>query len=190
MAYPPYPPYPPYGVPPPPYYWCPPPHSGKTDDNKKSQAGTENFEGIPPGYYPPPPPPPHYYYPSPPPYMYPQRPTNYSYFAGIILIISGIINIAIAIIALIFITWWGNIVEDFYMIFPGSILVFCTALPLLAGILGLTGGYFAMQKKFWGFTLSAAIIILIVVLIIGSVLALVPIIAILLLLIGKNEFES
>jgi hypothetical protein len=109
--------------------------------------------------------------------------------AGVLQIISGIINILIFIgllIASIFtissITSWFNDIPYTDVNIAGVILVSLAVAFLVAGILSLIGGIFSLQRKHWGLALTGAIFTLFPSIILG-------ILTIIFVSVTKHEFS-
>ena len=143
-----------------------------------------------PGGYPPPPPPgygapppPGYGAPPPPGYGAPV-PTKWGLVAGIMLLIGGIIGLLVGIWWIFVITVAGTATGGLFFAFGGGWLYLCAILPLIGGIFGLLGGIFSMKRKAWALCLVASILVLIGAYFIFGLLALI------FLILGKNEFYS
>ena len=110
--------------------------------------------------------------------------------AGVLQIISGVINILVFIgllIASIFVigsttTWFDNVPFTDVTI-AGAVLIPLAIAFLIAGVLSLIGGIFALKRKNWGLALTGAIFTLFPSMLLG-------ILAIIFVSITKKEFNQ
>jgi hypothetical protein len=105
--------------------------------------------------------------------------------AGVMLIIGGLISLLYGIYNFFMISFLGSLGGDFFFFYGGGWLYFCAAMPLIGGVIGVLGGVFAIQRKHWAIGLVGSILIFFAIWPI-----LFGILAIVFLVIGKDEFES
>ncbi len=98
--------------------------------------------------------------------------------AGVIDIISGCFGILCAISLIIPIV----ILEVLEVSFAEQILVAVAVICAIAGVLGIIGGTFALQRKFWGLALAGSIGALVSIPILG-------IAAVILTALSRDEFK-
>jgi hypothetical protein len=141
----------------------------------------------PPGYYPPAPgyypPAPGYYPPPYPGYYYPPRPTQWGLVAGIMLIIGAVIAFIETGYIMFIVALIGSF-GGFYDSGPAALLAMCVILPLLAGIFGIIGAMQSFRRERWTLALIGSILLIPGYSLVFGVLALV------FLVVGKEEFRS
>jgi hypothetical protein len=124
---------------------------------------------------------------------------NKSRIAGILSIVSGGLGIGTSLIYVIIIVFFSLVMRmpgfmpdvpgtDEYManmMFTMMIIIYSViaAVMIIAGILAIVGGVFALKKKNWGVALAGSI---------GSIIAFMPcgIASIIFIIMGKEEFQS
>jgi len=117
---------------------------------------------------------------------------SYPLIAGIFLIISGLLAILTAISAallpdILIESYFSSTGLDFNTV--KSFLQICITILLILSIMSILGGILSIRKKLWGFAIAAAIISIFTLgpLFISSALS---IIAILLIILSRNEFHK
>ena len=110
--------------------------------------------------------------------------------AGVLQIISGIINIIVFIALVTASAFTTGVIEGWFDGFPytdvtiaGVVLISLAIAFAIAGILSLVGGIFALQRKKWGLVLTGSIFTLFPSLILG-------ILAIIFVAVTKREFNG
>jgi len=109
--------------------------------------------------------------------------------AGILLILSALISLPFW---LVFGFFFGAIGAGMSMIpgfgGAGGLLMICSTIGIIISIVVLLGGVFALKRSHWGFTLIGSIFGLFTIgFYISSILSLI---ALILLIVSKNEFNS
>jgi hypothetical protein len=129
------------------------------------------------------------------PYQAKKR-TNYPMIAGVLLIVAGILAIATGVMYLATTSEIIADVEDQLADqgiedteFLEDFLTICGALMMVFGLIAIGGGALSIKRRMWGFALVGSIF---AILSIGPIIALssiLGIIALILLVMAKDEFE-
>jgi hypothetical protein len=115
--------------------------------------------------------------------------SSYPVVAGVLSIVSGALGVIMSAVLILFaVVFWSAISistdapEDFpFFIFQTIYLVWGIGLLILA-VLGIIGGIFALQRRYWGLALTGSI---------AAVLTFLPagVIAVIFVALAKQEFK-